>query len=268
MLAQPHCFGAAARDAARPCRNPALRGVAYPRPLDAFIWPNADCAPLRKGYPIFNPCEFGVSRSQAKGTIAVVGDSHAVHWRATLEVVAEVRRWRGISVTRAGCPFSTAIPPSAALGPEACAKLHDRTIGWLARHPEVDTVFVSNSAQPGYGGGPEHFGAMLDRLPASVKRVYVLRDIPKTTTRAMDCVRARRGSCSFPRSAALFPDPGAAAAAARGPRMAAIDMSDFFCGPSRCFPVVGGAYVYKDDNHMNAVFAMSLGPYLLRALGG
>jgi hypothetical protein len=47
-----------------------------------------------------------------------------------------------------------------------------------------------------------------------------------------------------------------------------IDLTRFFCGPLRCYPVIGGGYVYKDDNHMNAVFATSLGPFVLRALGG
>ena len=102
---------------------------------------------------------------------------------------------------------------------------------------------------------------MLDRLPPSVKRVYVLRDIPHTTLRAIDCVRARRRrglslvrACATPRSGALVPDPGAAAAAARRPRARAIDLTRFFCDPARCFPVVGGAYVHKDLDHMNAVF--------------
>jgi hypothetical protein len=45
----------------------------------------------------------------------------------------------------------------------------------------------------------------------------------------------------------------------------AIDLSDFFCGPRRCLPVVGGAFVYKDGDHISTVFARTLGPYLLRA---
>ena len=42
-----------------------------------------------------------------------------------------------------------------------------------------------------------------------------------------------------------------------------IDLSRFFCDGARCFPVVGGAYIYKDDNHMNTTFAATLGPFLL-----
>ena len=203
----------------------------------------------------------------------LIRDSHAMHWRPSLQVVAEANGWRGISVARAGCPFSVSIPRSSALGPAACGRLHRRTIAWLRAHPSVDTVFISNWAAPRYGGGPAGFGAMLDRLPASVRHVYVLRDIPRTTVRAVSCVRARRrrhrplvGACAGPRSALLAPDAAAVAAASRPPRMRVVDLSEFFCGRRLCFPVIGGAYVHKDLDHMNAVFSTSLGPFVLRAL--
>ena len=284
VLAQPRCFGAAARDRLDPCRNPLLRRLVFPRPTDALIMNNSPCRRLGRGRRLFEPCEFGVTGGGHRGTFLLVGDSHSLHWRRSLEVVAEARRWRGISVARPGCPFSTLIPRTPALGPGQCARLHRATIAWLRAHPEVETLFVSNWSPPGsapiggnaaYGGGAATYGAMLDRVPASVKRIYVLRDIPGTTRRAMACVKARRRrglpagrACATRRSAVLVPDPGATAARARAPRARALDFTRFFCGRTRCFPVIGGAYVYKDDNHMNAVFAASLGPFVLRALHG
>jgi hypothetical protein len=282
LVGQPYCFGAAARDPRRPCRNPALRRVAFPRPEDALIWDNAPCRPLpRERRGPFEPCEFGVTARGGPPKFLLIGDSHAMHWRRALEVVAEANRWRGISVARPGCPFSAQIPRSAALGPGACERLHRRALAWLRAHPSVDTLFVSNWAPPGssaiggtgaYGGGGADFGAMLDRVPASVRRIYVLRDIPGTTVRAVDCVRARRRArrslvraCASRRSSVLVPDPGAAAAAGR-PRVRVVDLTTQFCGPTGCYPVIGGTYVYKDFDHMNAVFALSLGPFVLRAL--
>ena len=64
----------------------------------------------------------------------------------------------------------------------------------------------------------------------------------------------------------MLPDPSAAAARGAGGRVRLLDFTRHFCGASHCYPVVGGAYVYKDDNHMNNVFATTLGPFLLRAL--
>ena len=41
-------------------------------------------------------------------------------------------------------------------------------------------------------------------------------------------------------------------------------MTSFFCSQRMCFPVVGGALVYKDISHLTDVYASSLGPFLLR----
>jgi hypothetical protein len=46
----------------------------------------------------------------------------------------------------------------------------------------------------------------------------------------------------------------------------AADLLSHFCDPQRCYPVVGGALVYKDQTHLTTVFAETLGPYLLRFL--
>jgi SGNH domain (fused to AT3 domains) len=282
-LGTPRCFGAAARSSRRLCRNASLRSAAYPRPADAAIWPTSPCTPLERLGAVFDPCAFGVPEAQSRATIALVGDSHAAHWRAALEVVAQAKGWRGISITRPGCPFSTQIPASPALGPASCTAQHAATIAWLQANHAIHTVFVSDWAEPpsgpqggigGYGGSASAYGAMLDRLPASVQHVYVLRDVPGTTLRATLCVerllRRRRPigtACASSRSAVVTADPGAVAAAARGPRARVLDLTRFFCSASRCFPVVGGVYVHKDDNHMNAVFASTLGPFVLRALG-
>jgi hypothetical protein len=283
--AHPRCFAAAARDPQHPCRNPALRLTARPSPASAALLPDSPCQPLpAPADRALDACAFGVTTGPRDGTVLLLGDSHARHWRATLDVVARRTGWRGVSMVRPGCPFSVQVPASA--GPDAaqCVQRNAGAIAWLAAHPGVDTAFLAAWAEPpwglqggmaGYGGGVAQFAAMLDRLPASVRHVRVLRDNPGVRVSTASCVQARlrrhrplTGACAVPRSLALMPDPQAEAAAARAPRMQVIDLSPFFCGPAACFPVVGGTYVYKDFNHLNPVFAASLGPYVLRALGG
>ena len=70
------------------------------------------------------------------------------------------------------------------------------------------------------------------------------------------------------RSTTRRPDPAVRAAVRPGPhrRVRVIDMTPFFCSRRRCLPVIGGALVYKDREHMTEVFATSLGPYLARAI--
>jgi hypothetical protein len=115
---------------------------------------------------------------------------------------------------------------------------------------------------------------MWSRVPRSVRRVYVVRDVPRVSYATADCVqRVRRrhavssGACAVSRGGAFPADPAAGAARRSGSRRVhLIDLTRLFCSRALCFPVVGGAYVYHDFNHLNRVFAATLGPYLLRAM--
>src|SRR3954451_5854813 len=88
--ATPRCFGAAARDAAHPCRNPALRLTGTPTPDQAPLIPNVDCA-KEKVTEAISTCAFGVPAAHAVEPVALIGDSHAQHWRPAVAVVARER---------------------------------------------------------------------------------------------------------------------------------------------------------------------------------
>jgi hypothetical protein len=45
------------------------------------------------------------------------------------------------------------------------------------------------------------------------------------------------------------------------------DLTHYFCD-TRCYPVIGGALVHKDIDHITAVYSTTLGPYLLRQVHG
>src|SRR5690242_5981126 len=85
--ATPACFGAAARDALHPCRNPALARSVVPTPVAARRAPNAPCRSIQPDGPVL-VCEFGVPAEQATATVALIGDSHAGHFRAAVDAVA------------------------------------------------------------------------------------------------------------------------------------------------------------------------------------
>ena len=129
------------------------------------------------------------------------------------------------------------------------------------------------SASAGRGLGAAGFLALWRRVPATVRRIYVIRDVPRarvTHRRVRDAGGARKrssaGVCAVPRAAAMIPDTAAEAAPAAPGRVRLIDLTRTFCDATRCFPVIGGAYVYKDDNHLNTVFSTTLGPALARRL--
>jgi hypothetical protein len=61
------------------------------------------------------------------------------------------------------------------------------------------------------------------------------------------------------------PDPAVAAAREFGAHV--IDLTPEFCDARRCYPVIGGALVHKDADHLTQVFARTLGPFMDRAYG-
>ena len=59
-------------------------------------------------------------------------------------------------------------------------------------------------------------------------------------------------ACAQPRSRALERDPAAVAAAhfTGRPHVTTIDLTRLLCDKKSCFPVIGGALVYKDIHHV------------------
>jgi hypothetical protein len=275
LLAQPRCFGAASRDPRRACVNRALRLSVVPSPRAARRARNAACTRAgRTG--LVSVCAFGVAPSQAASTIALVGDSHAQHWRGALEVVAQARRWRGLSITRSGCPYTTAVPvlPGRRRSLD-CMTWNTQLRAWFGAHPEVQTVFISSHAgAKTKGSTAAGYRNALRALPSSVKRVYLIRDTPYLKPysgcvgRALAKHQRPGPACAQPRQGRLLPDAHAdAARSLHSKRVRVIDMTRYYCGPHSCLPVVGGALVFKEGGHLTSVFASTLGPFLLRAIG-
>jgi hypothetical protein len=276
--AQPRCFGAASRDPLHYCSNPKLRHSVVPSPADALIMPNSPCDPAPSTTPYY--CTFGSPAADANDTVALIGDSHATHWRAALQTVAARDRWHAISITRSSCPFTRATPVLPGPARAQCVEFNDQVLQFVTDHPEIDTVFISQHrghvvVPPGADAREVQIRGYLDiwrELPATVKHVIVIRDTPYDRTHTADCVeRALHRHeepglvCAIPRADALKPDPAAIAAArVRRSRVALVDMSHYMCSRALCFPVVGGVLVHKDVNHIGVTFGTTLGPYLLR----
>jgi hypothetical protein len=278
------CFGAAARDPWKRCENPRLRLAVEPTPAAARRGLNAPCTVIERIGPV-HICESGVSRAEASETVALVGDSHAAHWRAALETAARAHRWRILSAIYGGCPLSAAFRAHPRPVQRAgCVEWKRGVFAWFAHHPEVHIVFVSGlTGATGVvpSGGRSEFETSVSgyrrawrALPASVRRIVVIRDNPKMLAATAACVTraaARRRppglACAAPRRAVMQPDPMAEAARRlHSRRVRSVDLTRFFCDRRRCFPVVGGALTLKDTTHITAVFSRSLGPFLRRAV--
>jgi SGNH domain (fused to AT3 domains) len=273
--AVPRCYGAASRDPLQPCENPALRLRVTPSPTQALLVPNAACWQLPAD-DVLRPCGFGTPRRQAQEEVALLGDSHAMAWRAALAPVARELGWHGTSITQSQCAFSRVVTPQAEAQRDACRRFNQQVIAWFGSHPEVTTVFVvaDNVRRPGPRTRARGFSQAWKALPHTVRNIFVIRDNPRAELSTPDCIqRAMRTgvpagpACALKRSTALRPDPAISAARRmHSIRVRPIDLSDFFCDAASCDPVIGGVLVFKDSNHLTREYASTLGPYVLRAM--
>jgi hypothetical protein len=284
----PKCFGAAARDTVKPCSNPTLSVFPTVEEVDADYVPGSPCDPVAGNpAPI---CAFGVPEAKAKRRFVLLGDSHALHWRRAIDVVALAERWRGYSITTAACPFSAAVKELPQGLRTFCTEWYRSALLWLKEHPEVDTVFTSSFAPlpvevkgvPS-GGGKEVVDIKIagyrrtwTSLPKTVKHVIHIRDNPLTFQDTFDCVQRVIAEgmqpagpvCAMARKGSLRYDTAVATAKLlRSPRYQYADLSKFFCDATLCYPVIGGARVFKDAfGHLTTAYSRTLGPYLQRAV--
>ena len=275
------CFGAASRDPERPCHNRALRYTVVPTPEEASQQKHYPCTPLERQQELF-ACAFGAPERESVKTIALIGDSHAGHWRAALDHVAAQRRWYAISLTQTGCPMTTRIPILQGELRENCRRWNEQLIPWLERNPDVSEIYVSQhggkvATERGEDQAEaqiEGFIGAFERLPPTVKRVVVIRGsawsagtVPKCIEKALAERRRADRRCALPRKRSLKRDTQAEAARRmKSKKVKLVNLTPFFCGREKCFPVVGGALVHKDGGHLTQVFSATLGPYLGRAV--
>ena len=276
----PRCFGAAARDPLQPCHNPMLDRSFVPSVGRALLTPSAPCRPLTGQHP--EVCTFGARLENAGRQVALIGDSHAVHWRAALAPIARRRHWHVYQLYASECPLSAAPALIAGSRGPACRAWRHDVFAWLRRHPAVGTVVVSEHrvpvrVDPGQSQlAVEVLGYVRawTELPASVGRIVVIRDIPHGVPSTPDCLNGAvaRGrppgiACRLRRSVSLHADPAVVAARiAQPPRVRVVDLKRYFCDSRYCYPVIGGVLVRKDHGHMTRTYAETMAPYLDRAL--
>ena len=256
------CFGAAARDYEHPCSNPALKRTVVPAPADAVIQTNAPCT-LIEQRGVLLACTFGARPSQAAGTIALIGDSHASHLRAALDVVALARGWRGVSITRASCPFTRAATAGAAT-PTArarCARWKRDVSRWLSQAPvREDRLRVSGRLQlRDRTRGKRQLRREGDRLHRSLEIDAALgppcHRRPRRAPERLEHDGLRpTGDRQVPTGGTGVRGP-ASCRTRLGPRarrcgQAALqthtgDRPDPLHGPQECYPVIGGALVHS-----------------------
>ncbi|WP_253872205.1 acyltransferase family protein [Promicromonospora umidemergens] len=214
-------------------------------------------------------CEFG--DPEGTKTIAVVGDSHVRMFASPIVSAAKEQGWRVVTYLHNSCTFS--LDPRKMRFAEACLQANADTLDALRADPAdiVVTGIYGDSEFDSPSGGVDGLVRMWDALHEAGSRVVVLKDAPRPRMDVLECVADHAKDpedCAVSRKEA-FSDPGHATVA-KAARLAAdvevLDLTDRFCGPQRCMPVVGNVMVYRDHNHITDTYARSLHPYIADAL--
>jgi hypothetical protein len=218
-------------------------------------------------------CYWGTGKPRR--VVALVGDSHAEHWRGALHRIAKAKNWQVIEVFSNGCPATSA----RSVVFERRSRDGDLCLNWTAKataalkalHPDdiITTAFAQENVFEPVGSGPAGFEQVWQEW-LGFSRVTVLRDIPTTAhRRGPQCLAVNAGkpqACSNPRATVLIDDDMMRAARAMRREVNLVDLSDYFCDGKRCYAVIGGASVYYDYDHMSNQFSASLAAPLLRQL--
>jgi peptidoglycan/LPS O-acetylase OafA/YrhL len=218
-------------------------------------------------------CYWGTGKPSR--VVALIGDSHAEHWRSALHRIAKAKNWQVVEMFSGGCPAtyarSTTFERRSRDG-EVCRAWTAKVTSKLRTLRPDDIITTGYVQQNGFdpvGSGPDGF-TRLWRDWLGFSRVTVLRDIPTTGNRnGPTCLAINVGkpqACANPRAKVLIDDDMMRAARTMRGEVNLVDLSDYFCDASRCYAVVGGASVYYDYDHMSAQFGASLAPALLRGL--
>jgi peptidoglycan/LPS O-acetylase OafA/YrhL len=270
----PECFGAASvldpgcagtewGETVLPA--PGFAGVDRPSDDECFVQLNDSRA---------QACEFGSDDPDAP-QIVLVGDSHAYQLLPTFQGIAEDRGWHLTTYFKGACPWNaTPLSTPGAFG-DACATWRAGVQEALdASEPDAvvtaaiaTTPYASAGFDSAYdaavAGYREAWGSMTDRgIP-----VITMVDNPVWETDPNLCLRIRDASaCDAPRDSVLVGDDPLREAAEGASEVTLLDFTDVYCDADTCFPVVGGANVYRDQDHLTVSFADSLAPWFSAAV--
>ncbi len=280
----PACFGAASGstnglESIPVCVNPALAEQIIPSPGfgNADRPDHTECLTTLNDARL-NTCEFGDTTSPGAPRVALIGDSHAFALIDPIIQLATKNGWHLTTYLKGGCPWSSIPLTTTDAFAVSCGEWRSALVASLAANDPYSAIFTAAlSERPAVGSvtavseADGYALAWQQVLDDGVPIVTVV-DNPVWPDDPNKCLRTAGGTaCSEPRSDGLSgADPVADAARetiAAGRDVTLLDFSDTYCGPIDCHPVIGGANVYRDQDHLTRTFAFTLAPFFEAPLG-
>ena len=274
----PPCFGAAS--AIAPCDASALADTIIPswgfagadEPDHPECLTQLNDATLRT-------CTFG-STDPAAPRVALVGDSHAYQYLDAMIGLAESNGWSLTTYLKGACPWNAGPLAEGGTFGAACTAYQERLADALGGGEPFDAILTAAFATTEYRfaeGGPtvlpRDAGPAADGYAeawsAAGAPIIAIRDNPHFAEDPNKCLRSTGSAeaCGSPVADAVTdPDPIAVAAGALGPAVTLIDLTTTYCPGGECLPVVNGANVYRDADHLTTTWVSTMAPILEAAV--
>ena len=222
------------------------------------------------------PCVYGDATSQT--SVVLFGDSHAAAWFPALNMISERHQWRLLIFSKDACPAEeiNVIRRGALYG--QCPIWRRNAMQQIAAlHPALVVVASSqyvNGARPltgvptGYGGTWQNgVAATFKFLHQVAQHALYITDDPMLPQPAPTCLSAHMSdvrACTvsthrgfrYPRLTADELKLGAQA------HISSVNVSSWFCTPTRCPVIVGNILLYRDAQHMAPQWSLFLAPLL------
>lgn len=223
--------------------------------------------------PTMQVCSSPVEGEPSKHLV-LVGDSHIQQFTAALLPYAESRRWQVTTILKGACPFG--LGPPADGEPAGCGEWNQQALEEVRDlRPDAVVTIASREVRSGQTENtPASYVEGWKALDALGIPVVGVRDNPRFDYAPAACVEGQLPPdfpCT-PARADLYPEVPSYERAGELPgNVSFLDLSHFVCTPTVCPPVVGGVFVYLDNNHLTATYARSMspvvGPEVARLMG-
>jgi peptidoglycan/LPS O-acetylase OafA/YrhL len=217
--------------------------------------------------------------------LVLFGDSHADNWWPPLELLARQSGWQLVTYLKSGCSPADLYQPRSGADRiyTECVAWRETALAQIASlHPDLvvvsgrtRTALVQSDNTPisdaeAAGVWQDGLTRTLQRLSTSADRVVMLGDTPNSQLWVPICLSGHRDSilaCATPVTTAVSSSWRAAtAAAASAAGVSFLDPTVWVCPSSPCPPVVANFVIFRDNQHMTAVFASALAGRLASAL--
>jgi peptidoglycan/LPS O-acetylase OafA/YrhL len=207
-------------------------------------------------------------------TVAFVGDSHASALFPGVNAVAKAHGWKLIPYLKIDCSFLDLNdleyfgPPRVAY-PE-CMTWNRAVVSKLQKNPP-DLVIISGSrwiftaSNINVTTQTSALTAMINKIPKSSK-VVLIQDPPLPTSQSVpECLSSYLNDyrrCAYTRTVGFGPSMGQREQnAAKATGAGLIVLTDQICpGTGNCPVVINNIIVWRDQHHLTATFATTLGP--------